>query len=165
MTLWMENEREYTFDFPFEETARQVVKETMSQEECPYEVEVTLVLTDSEDIRCTNRNFRGIDSETDVLSFPAVDFSAPSDFQVVSENEDIFLNPDSNELILGDIMICVPRMRRQAKEYGHGEKREFAFLIAHSLLHLLGYDHMETEEAAQMEAKQEQVLQSLKINR
>lgn len=62
-------------------------------------------------------------------------------------------------------MICVPRLRSQAAEYGHGEKREYAFLIAHSLLHLLGYDHMETDEAAQMEAKQEQVLNALGIGR
>ncbi|MGI6006924.1 MAG: rRNA maturation RNase YbeY [Ruminococcus sp.] len=165
MTLWIENERNYKFDFSFEETAGLVVKETMAQERCPYEVEVTIVLTDSEEIQLTNKSFRGIDSETDVLSFPAVDFISPAEYQTVSENENIYLNPDSHELILGDIMICVPRMRKQAEEYGHGEKREFAFLIAHSLLHLLGYDHMEPEEAKEMEEKQERILEALRIHR
>ena len=165
MTLWLENEGEYSFDFSCEDIAAQVIRETMHQENCPYEVEVTLVLTDSEDIRRANREFRGIDRGTDVLSFPAVDFAAPAHYQTVEEQEDIFLDPDSGELILGDIMICVPRLRSQAAEYGHGEKREYAFLIAHSLLHLLGYDHMETDEAAQMEAKQEQVLNALGIGR
>ncbi len=165
MKLWIENDNEYEFDFPYEDTARQVLRQVLLQENCPYEGEVTLVLTDSEKIRNTNKTFRGIDRETDVLSFPAVDFSTPSDFQMVAEQEEIFLNLDSDELILGDIMISVPKMRRQAEEYGHGEKREFAFLIAHSLLHLLGYDHMDEKEAAQMEEKQEQILGALNINR
>lgn len=165
MTLWLENEGEYSFDFSCEDIAAQVIRETMHQENCPYEVEVTLVLTDSEDIRRANREFRGIDRETDVLSFPAVDFAVPADYQTVEEQEDIFLDPDSGELVLGDIMICVPRLRSQAAEYGHGEKREYAFLIAHSLLHLLGYDHMEADEAAQMEARQEQILNALGIGR
>ena len=165
MKLWIENDNEYEFDFPYEDTARQVLSQVLLQENCPYEGEVTLVLTDSEKIRNTNKTFRGIDRVTDVLSFPAVDFSTPSDFQMVAEQEEIFLNLDSDELILGDIMISVPKMRRQAEEYGHGEKREFAFLIAHSLLHLLGYDHMDEKEAAQMEEKQEQILGALNINR
>ena len=69
------------------------------------------------------------------------------------------------ELLLGDIMICIPRMLSQAEEYGHGVKREYAFLIAHSMLHLLGYDHMTPEEAAVMEQKQNQVLNELGITR
>ena len=92
MKLWIENDNEYEFDFPYEDTARQVLRQVLLQENCPYEGEVTLVLTDSEKIRNTNKTFRGIDRETDVLSFPAVDFSTPSDFQMVAEQEEIFLN-------------------------------------------------------------------------
>ena len=72
---------------------------------------------------------------------------------------------DTGELILGDIMISVPRVFQQAKEYGHSVKREFSFLIAHSVLHLLGYDHMEKEEAEIMEGKQRKALEELGITR
>ena len=74
-------------------------------------------------------------------------------------------DPDTGELILGDFIISVDRVRDQAESYGHSRKREFAFLVAHSMLHLCGYDHMEPEEAEVMEAKQEQVLASLGITR
>ena len=165
MTVWIENEYDYTFDFPYEETAKLVAEEVLRQEACPWESEINLLLTGYAEIRETNRTFRDIDRETDVLSFPSVDFQIPAGYDIIDENADAYFNPDSGELMLGDIMICVPRLREQAKEYGHGEKREFAFLIAHSMLHLLGYDHMEPEEAAVMEEKQEQVLRSLKITR
>lgn len=74
-------------------------------------------------------------------------------------------HPDTGELMLGDIMICIPRMQEQAVSYGHGEVREFAFLIAHSMLHLMGYDHMTPEEAAVMESKQSEILEHLGITR
>ena len=73
--------------------------------------------------------------------------------------------PDSGELILGDIILSLDRIREQAKEYGHSEKREFAFLVAHSMLHLCGYDHETPEEASAMEQKQKEVLETLHITR
>ena len=93
-----------------------------------------------------------------------LDFTAPADFSVAEEDDTCF-HPESGELILGDIMICIPRMQEQAESYGHGQIREFAFLIAHSMLHLMGYDHMEPEEAKEMERKQEEILVSLGITR
>ena len=101
---------------------------------------------------------------TDVLTFPMLDFDTPGDFSFLEEEEDAF-HPDTGELILGDIMIAVGRMREQAETYGHGEVREYAFLIAHSMLHLMGYDHMEPNEAAVMEKKQEEILEELGILR
>ena len=80
------------------------------------------------------------------------------------ESGDAF-HPETGELILGDIMIAVPRMLEQAKQFGHGSVREFAFLVAHSMLHLMGYDHMSEEEAAVMETKQEAILEGLGIRR
>lgn len=165
MTILLENEYDYTFDFPYEEVAKQVADAILDQENCPWESEVNLVLTGYDEIRETNQMFRGINSETDVLSFPSIDFQKPADYNIIDEEVDAFFNPESGELMLGDIMICVPRLREQAKEYGHNEKREYAFLIAHSMLHLLGYDHMEDDEAAVMEAKQKQALNSLNITR
>ena len=123
------------------------------------------MLTGNAEIQEANRNFRDIDRPTDVLSFPMVDYSSPSDFSSVNESPECYLNPETDELVLGDIMISVDKVYEQAEEYGHSSKREFAFLIAHSMLHLLGYDHMEDEERVVMETKQEAVLEALGITR
>ncbi len=165
MTVFIENETGCEFPFSCQQVAEDVICKVLEQENCPYDAEVNIVLTGEYEIRETNRNFRNIDSVTDVLSFPAIDFEAPADYTIIGERADEFINPDTDLLMLGDIMICIPRMLLQAKEYGHGVRREYAFLIAHSLLHLLGYDHMEAEDAAVMEQKQEQVLEQLNITR
>ncbi len=164
MTVLIEDEQEYQLPFDPQAVAETVVEAVLDEERCPYEAQVDLVLTTDEEIHRVNREFRGIDRPTDVLSFPAVDYEAPADYGILEEQEDCF-DPDTGELLLGDMMISIPRLRAQALEYGHSEKREYAFLIAHSMLHLLGYDHMEEEEAAVMEEKQEAVLQILKITR
>ena len=164
MTIDFSNEQEQTFDFDFLSVARDVMEAVLDQEECPYEAQISLVLTDDDTIHSTNKEFRGIDRATDVLSFPMVDFPSPADYSVLEEDDSCF-HPESGELLLGDIMISVPRAVEQAREYGHSVKREYAFLIAHSMLHLLGYDHMEDEERLLMEEKQEQALKYLHIER
>ena len=128
-------------------------------------MEISLILTDNERIREVNRENREIDRETDVLSFPNVDFEKESEFIFSEEQEADYFDPETGELILGDIMISVDKVKEQAFNYGHSLKREFAFLVAHSMLHLCGYDHMEETEAAVMEKKQEAVLQKLGITR
>ena len=165
MNLFMENETGGTFEFDPEAVARQVALQVLETEQCPYEVQINVLLTDNEGIHSYNKEYRGIDRETDVLSFPNLDFEAESDFGAVEENYADCFDPDSGELVLGDIIISVDKVREQAKSYGHSEKREFAFLIAHSMLHLCGYDHMEETEAKRMEEKQENVLQALGITR
>lgn len=165
MTVYLENETEVQFDFEVEETAALVAETVLETERCPYEASVNILLTDNEGIRQFNRDFRGTDSPTDVLSFPNIAYETPADFSgVEGEAADCF-EPDTGELILGDIVISADRLREQAKAYGHSEKREFAFLVAHSMFHLTGYDHMTEEEAAVMEEKQENVLQMLQITR
>ena len=165
MTLTIENEYDQEISFDYETVARQVMDTALDQENCPYEAEVSLVLTTGEEIRRVNREFREIDKETDVLSFPMIPFPSPVDYGIIEDMEDDCFNPDTGELLLGDIMISVPRMIEQAESYGHSQLREFAFLVAHSMLHLLGYDHMVPEEAAVMEEKQEAVLSRLQIKR
>lgn len=164
MTIDFENEQEQCFDFDFEEIAALVADAVLDQEQCPYEAQISLVLTDDEQIHATNREFRQIDRPTDVLSFPMVDFPSPADYSILEEDDSLF-HPETGELLLGDIMISIPRVIAQAEEYGHSTKREYAFLIAHSMLHLLGYDHMEEDERKVMEEKQKQVLQQLHIER
>lgn len=165
MTLFLENETDKIFTFDVEETARQVIEGVLDMEECPYETQVNVLLTDNEGIREYNREYRSIDRETDVLSFPNLEFEIPGVYEVKEEQEADCFDPDTGELILGDIIISVDRVAEQAESYGHSQRREFAFLVAHSMLHLSGYDHMESEEAKVMEAKQEQVLQKLGITR
>ena len=126
---------------------------------------ISVMLTDNEGIRETNRDFRGIDAATDVLSFPMVNYETPGDFSFLEEDSEDCFDPDSGELLLGDIVISADKVAAQAEEYGHSRRREYAFLIAHSMLHLMGYDHMTPEDAAEMERLQEEILQQLGISR
>ena len=137
----------------------------MKQEGCPYEAEVSLTLCDGESIREINREFRDRDSVTDVLSFPMLEYETPGVFDNVEEDSPDAFNPETGDLILGDIIICLDRVRLQAEEYGHSRKREFAFLVAHSMLHLIGYDHMTEDDESIMNDRQEAVLNSLNITR
>ena len=153
------------FDFHYKETARRVVEEVLRTENCPFEAEVDITIVDGEAIRELNSRMRGIDSETDVLSFPMVAYDRPGDISSLKAGDAETFDPENGALMLGDIVINAARVRDQAAAYGHSRRREWAFLIAHSLLHLTGYDHMTPEEAAIMEKKQETVLKNLQINR
>lgn len=137
----------------------------MEAEGFPYEAEVNLTLVDDAAIQEINASYRQIDRATDVLSFPLLDYDAPGDFSKVEDLMGDNINPDTGEVMLGDIVISVDHVREQAKEYGHSEKREYAFLIVHSMLHLFGYDHMEPEEAQEMQEHQRKILDYLKITR
>ncbi|RKM58989.1 rRNA maturation RNase YbeY [Butyrivibrio sp. XB500-5] len=166
MTFYVENEVNAEFDFDIEEVAETVAAEVLKEEGCEHDVEISLTITDDEGIREMNRDFRDIDRPTDVLSFPNVSYDEPGDFSVIDGEQRVDLfNPDTNCIMFGDIVINEKRVREQALEYGHSLKREFAFLVAHSMLHLCGYDHMEEDEAAVMEKKQSDVLNKLGITR
>lgn len=160
-------DKEYDVEFPFDMdlVAKAVVETALDYVKCPYDVELNLLITDNEGIRAYNRDYRDIDKETDVLSFPNVDFEKPSDFSDVEDRFEDYFDPDSGMLILGDMVISAPKVIEQANAYGHNEKREFAFLIAHSMLHLCGYDHMDDAERMEMEKHQEAILEILKIRR
>ena len=158
MTIQMDYEAEKKLEIPCEEIIRDIISAALDYEQCPYEAEINVVLTDNPGIRQVNREYRQIDAPTDVLSFPMLEYVTPSDF---SQAEDMFadcFNPESGELMLGDIMISVDKVTEQAEKYGHSQKRELAFLVAHSMLHLFGYDHMEDAQRLVMEQKQNEIM-------
>ena len=165
MTINFEKEVNTNFDFDCEALAKDVITFTIDHEEFPYEAEVNLTLVDNEEIHTINREYRNIDRPTDVLSFPMLSYEAAGDFSKLEDNYDDNFNPDTGEILLGDIVISVDKVAEQAESYGHSQKREYAFLIVHSILHLFGYDHMTPEEAAVMEAKQSQILDEMNITR
>ena len=114
-------------------------------------VTFNIIFVDSEKIRKLNKDYRNIDRETDVISFALEDGEANIPFEFGR--------------LLGDIYICVSKMKEQAKEYGHSEKREMGFLTVHGLLHLLGYDHMTKDEEKIMFEKQKEILNAYGLKR
>lgn len=165
MSFYLEEECGIPFTFDYRELAESVVSFCLTHENFPYEAEVNLTLTDNEGIHELNREYREIDRPTDVLSFPMLSYEQPGDFSFLSEESDDDFNPDSGEVMLGDIVISVEKVLEQAESYGHSPRREFAFLIVHSMLHLFGYDHIEPEDAAVMEPKQREILEEMQISR
>lgn len=164
MTVNIDYETEKELGIDYAALANQVADKVLAMEHCPYDAQINLVLTDNEEIKRVNTEFRNIQAPTDVLSFPMIPFEMPGDYDMVEEDESYF-DLDTDELLLGDIMISVDKVFAQAEEYGHSVKREFSFLVAHSMLHLLGYDHMTPEEASVMETKQAKALEELGITR
>lgn len=165
MTVTLERESDIPLPFSEQEVAEAVISETLDYEDCPYEVQVNIILTNNEEIHQINLEHRGVDAPTDVLSFPMIEYAYPSDFTVLEADGMDNFDPDTGELILGDIVISVDKVMEQAEKYGHDVRREYAFLIAHSMLHLFGYDHMDELERETMEHKQEDILMRLNITR
>ena len=155
MTLLIDNRTDFEITEEFEKLFNDVVKESLRYEEFDPECEVSLSIVSNDEIQEINKQFREIDAPTDVLSFPLLTFE---------EGEQADVN-ENNEIMLGDIIISIDKAKAQAEEYGHGLKRELAFLTAHSMLHLMGYDHMEEEEQKEMFKKQDDILNNLGITR
>ncbi len=147
----IEDELEQHFDFDLNELSYEIIKEGLVLENIHENVEVSILLVDNEQIQELNSKHRKKDTPTDVLSFPLL-----TEFDNLHEDEIIYL---------GDIVISVERAKEQADEYGHSFKREVGFLIAHSILHLLGYDHMTEEDEKCMIAKQEEILINIGLTR
>ena len=164
MTLIYEEEGALSLPIDCKKLAEEVIDAALDYVGCPYESEVNLLLTMNEQIQEMNANFRDIDRATDVLSFPMLDYEVPGEFDFLEERDDCF-NPETGELVLGDIVISKEKVISQAEEFGHSIKREYAFLIAHSMLHLSGYDHMEEEERLEMERMQRELMEKLNILR
>ena len=130
---------------------RRAVDTTLSFEGYENDCEVSVTFTDNQGIHQLNKEYRNVDRPTDVLSFPLMDFDGESDEPEV----------DEPRISLGDIVISLEKAAEQAEAYGHSFEREVAFLTAHSMLHLLGYDHMEEDEERDMRARQRTVMELL----
>ncbi len=132
---------------------KEVIKTTLDYENILNDCEISITIVDNEEIHRINKKFRNIDTATDVLSFPLIDFNKEK-------------LPDKNiKVYLGDIVISIERAEEQAHEYGHSLNRELGFLTAHSMLHLLGYDHIKPDEEKVMFAKQEEILNMMGLRR
>lgn len=156
--VYFENEVGERLPERYIEIALDVIEASLLYVKCEYECEINVVFTDNEGIKAINKEYRAIDAPTDVLSFPLLSFETPGDFSFVEDNSIDNFNHDTGELMLGDIIINIDRVFEQAKQYGHTRRREVAFLIAHSMLHLSGYDHIDDEERKDMEKRQDEIL-------
>lgn len=145
---------------------KSIIDYTLKEENVTLEYELSLIFVDNDSIKEINREYRGIDKETDVLSFPMLEYPAGKVFKDVYINfkfdESFF---DDEFLVLGDIAVSLEKALEQSIEFGHSYLRETAYLIVHSTLHLLGYDHMEEEDKVLMRKREEEILESFSISR
>lgn len=166
MNIQIEKETELDLSLDYKKIIDEIVNEALDYINCPYEIELNVILSDDEGIQQINLEQREIDAPTDVLSFPMLEYEKAGDFSFLEREEEIYnFNADTGELMLGDIMISLEKVREQAKEYNHSESRELAFLVAHSMLHLFGFDHMEEKERIEMERMQEEILRNKNYRR
>jgi metalloprotein, YbeY family len=157
MTIYIENESDIKLNIPYRKIIEDSINLSLDFEKVPYECEISVTIVDDERIHEINKEFREIDRSTDVLSFPLNEFEKVADWQNFDEDKASF-NYDTGELMLGDIILSAEHIIKQANEYGHTRKRELAFLVIHSILHLLGYDHMTKEDEEKMFSRQRQIL-------
>lgn len=143
-----------------EDLVRRTVRAALEHLEFEDEAEVSVIFTDNEGIRALNLEHRNMNKPTDVLSFPLLDVE--DNVLIIDEDTDV---NDCGEVCLGDIVISLERACAQAEEYGHSLPREICFLTVHSMLHLLGYDHMTDEEEQEMFALQKEILNDMGIKR
>lgn len=158
MSTFIENETNNELPAGYISIVNDIIDASIDFIKCPYECELNVIFTDNNGIKAINKDYRDIDSPTDVLSFPLLEYASPGDFSMLEEEAIDCFNHDTGELMLGDIILNIDRIVQQASEYGHTRRRELAFLTAHSMLHLFGYDHIEDDERMAMEELQEQIL-------
>ncbi|HCW53482.1 MAG TPA: rRNA maturation RNase YbeY [Clostridium sp.] len=143
-----------------------VIEFTLKEEEVEVDCEVSLLFVDNDEIRQINNETRGINSVTDVLSFPMLDYEDKKVFKEVYKNYEFSQSDcDGEELVLGDVVLSLERALEQSKEFNHSFEREASYLVVHSILHLLGYDHMEEEDKVVMRKREEEILNKLNITR
>lgn len=147
--IFIDNRQDIEIDQKLEEGILLAVESVLSYEDMDLDYEISISFVDSEEIQELNRNFRNIDRETDVLSFPSI--------------EDFDLAYEFGPKLLGDIVISLEKAEEQARDFNHSFDREVIYLTVHSMLHLLGYDHMEEDEKTLMRGKEKDIMSSLKI--
>lgn len=153
------NQDKIDFTDELSEVIKAVCDEALKEEKAEFDAEISVTITDNEEIRRINKEFRNKDAATDVLSFPMLEPDDEGEFCTDFEC-------DGEYVVLGDIVISLERAAEQAQSYGHSLKREVAFLTAHSMLHLFGYDHVDDVEGESiMNEKQDRILENLNITR
>ena len=142
----------------YEETIKKVLEQCFKQEKLENsKLYVSITLTNPENIHKINKEYRNVDRETDVLSFPM--------FEKKEIDQKIKNNNFEHEDVLGDIVISIEKVKGQAIEYGHSFEREFAYMLVHGFYHLMGYDHIEEKDKKIMREKEEIILSKLQIKR
>lgn len=150
----------------FEKKIEEVILTALKEEEVKYDCEVSVIFVDNKEIKEINKDTRGIDKITDVLSYPMLNYPEGRVYKEIYKDfkfDDSFFN--DGELILGDIVLSLEKAREQSLEYGHSFEREACYLVVHSVLHLLGYDHMTDEEKEIMRKREEEILSIFSITR
>lgn len=148
MTLLIDNRTDFEFKDELKTLLERACFKSLEYEKFNEDCEISLSIVTNDEIHKINKQFRNIDSPTDVLSFPQLTFE---------DGEEADVN-ENGEIVLGDIIISIDRAKEQAKDYGHSLERELAFLTVHSMLHLMGYDHMVPEEEEDMFRRQKEIL-------
>lgn len=143
-----------------------IIDYALKEEKVLIPYEVSLIFVDNENIRDINEEMRGIDAATDVLSFPMLNYDEKKVFKDCYLNYEFSpIDLDEGNLVLGDIVLSLERAQEQSVEFNHSFEREVCYLIIHSILHLLGYDHMEEEDKIIMRKREEEILSKFQINR
>ncbi|KEI00962.1 rRNA maturation RNase YbeY [Clostridium botulinum] len=148
------------------ETIKEIITYTLKEEEVKVNTEVSVIFIDNSTIKEINKETRDIDQVTDVLSFPMLDY--PEGKIYIETYKDYEFDAsylDEGELVLGDIVLSLERAEEQSKDFGHSFLREVCYLTVHSVLHLLGYDHMEEEDKVRMRKREEEILEKFSITR
>lgn len=165
--IYIGNEQEKVeFTGELHDEVIRAVSRTLEEEKVRGPVEVNVMVVDNERMREINLETRKIDQPTDVLSFPMLDYPPNQVFKDTYQDRKFprqFLNGKS--LVLGDVVFSLEKAQEQAVEYGHSLRREVCFLVIHSILHLLGYDHIVDEDKRVMRCREEEILELLKIGR
>lgn len=160
------NQQKYEVTEEFERNLMNIIDFALKEEEVNIPYEVSLLFVDNDEIKEINNKYRGIDKATDVLSFPQINYPKDKVFKDVYTNHKFSIKDlDGDLLLLGDIVISLEKAEEQRNEYGHSFFRECSYLVVHSVLHLLGYDHMEVDEKAKMREREEAILSELNIMR
>ena len=155
MTLLIDNRTDFELTDEIKEMLERVCLKSLQYEEFNEDCEISLSIVTNDEIHDINKQFRNIDSPTDVLSFPQLTFE---------EGEEADVN-ENGEIVLGDIIISIDRAKEQAEEYGHSLKREVCYLALHGFLHCFGFDHIEKADEEEMTALANEIMDSLDIKR
>lgn len=189
MQIWIDNRDDTRqVDEALEASLEKAALITLETEPYRTDVEISVSFVDQEEIQALNRDYRGVDAVTDVLSFPlfeddldsydVADYDLDDDSEEDLDDDSEYDQDDDSEddqdedseggsvpIPLGDVVICMDRVIDQAKEFGHSEEREITYLFVHSVLHLLGYDHMDEEDKREMRAREDEIMEALGVAR